>query len=544
VETTRPSRTTFRALAGVLLVAFGLRTALIATGQRYLRSDEAVVGLMSEHILTRGERPLFLYGQPYGGGHAIVAYLTAPLFAAFGRSGAILTGVSAALSLVCAGLAWSALRRISDAWTATAGALLYACSPPVVYQSVLVNGGNACFALALGALLCFLRTLEHERRGQLWAGLAGALSGLACYAMDYALVYPVAFCLLWAFAGGRRKWMHIALFAGAFALGCLPMIAYDLTHHFAHARHMLGGGAGAEVGLLRRFPASLGFALTRGLAAFFSGELDDFKPEAIGPGAWLHAATALAAATWLAVRGRGEIASALRRASRRGDDRSAPPLWLIPTVFIAVYLGMYATAGFSLNRTPRYLLPLCPFLSMAIAQAAVWERRGWRRAAGTALVALLIARGIWISAAVGTRDWHEEHRIRTSGPEVRLLARRLRERGIRTVITPYEVQWRLLFETDDEETIAASDLLSGLPRYPLYGEKLRERLDGGEAAALVLRSDLAFAKLWARHPPQLLGLRLDAVTLSGKAERMDGRYDRFVIFYPLTKADLRRMGAR
>ena len=45
---------------GVLLLATILTTRgmMLFTGQRYLRSDEAVVGLMAKHIVTRSERPL------------------------------------------------------------------------------------------------------------------------------------------------------------------------------------------------------------------------------------------------------------------------------------------------------------------------------------------------------------------------------------------------------------------------------------------------------------------------------------------------------
>jgi len=526
------------ALAGVLLVAVSLRAVLVATGQRYLRSDEAVVGLMAKHIVTRGERPIFLYGQPYGGGHAIEAYLTAPLFAAFGRSAMILTGVSAAISVVCIALAWMALWRASDALTATAGALLYACSPPAVYQSVLVNGGNAAIALALGALLCFLSVSGGGRRAATRVAAAGLLSGLACWAMDYTIVYPAAFCLLWVMGGEENRWRRIGLFAIAFAVGCSPMIVYDLAHGLAHARRMLGGEAGVGTALTDRFVGSLWFVCRYGLAAFFSGELDDFVPSAIGPGAWLHAAVASGALVWMAIRERREIGMAARRCL--GTMEGGVPLSMVPMIFVVLYLVLYAAAKFSLNRTPRYLLPLCPFISMVIAQAATWRRQRWGRAIGLVVIGALVARGAWVSLAVNSRDWHEEHRIRTSGPEVVALARRLEERGIRTVIAPYEIQWRLLFETD-ERVIAASDMLSGLPRYAFYTEEVRRRLAAGEAVALVVRSDMAFARLWSRGPGLLFRLRVDPAVLSGRAEVLGGRYDRFVIFYPLTSADLEQM---
>ena len=125
----------FAAIAGVLLLAAGLRGAILFAGHRGLRSDEAVVGLMAKHIFTRGETPVFLYGQAYGGGHAMVAYLAAPLFALFGRSAALLAGISVALSLVSIWLVWLIMRRHFGDAAAVLAAALYAFSPPVVYQS-------------------------------------------------------------------------------------------------------------------------------------------------------------------------------------------------------------------------------------------------------------------------------------------------------------------------------------------------------------------------------------------------------------------------
>jgi hypothetical protein len=66
---------------GLLLLIIGavlLRVVLISNGWPGINSDEATMGLNALHILTRGERPIFFYGQNYLG--TIEAYLGAFFF--------------------------------------------------------------------------------------------------------------------------------------------------------------------------------------------------------------------------------------------------------------------------------------------------------------------------------------------------------------------------------------------------------------------------------------------------------------------------------
>src|SRR5262245_26925859 len=70
--------------AGIILAAAVVRVGLLAVGWPGTDSDDATMGLMAKHILTRGEHPIFFYGQSYIG--TIEAYLGALMFALFGVS--------------------------------------------------------------------------------------------------------------------------------------------------------------------------------------------------------------------------------------------------------------------------------------------------------------------------------------------------------------------------------------------------------------------------------------------------------------------------
>jgi predicted membrane-bound mannosyltransferase len=68
----------------IVLLALALKGALLAADAVPFNSDEAVVGLMARHILLKGERPVFYYGQAYMG--SLDAWLIAGAFALLGIS--------------------------------------------------------------------------------------------------------------------------------------------------------------------------------------------------------------------------------------------------------------------------------------------------------------------------------------------------------------------------------------------------------------------------------------------------------------------------
>ena len=62
------------------------RVALLLVSQSAVNGDEAFVGIMATHIIEKGARPVYFYGQDYCGGSVATAYLATSLFAMFGAS--------------------------------------------------------------------------------------------------------------------------------------------------------------------------------------------------------------------------------------------------------------------------------------------------------------------------------------------------------------------------------------------------------------------------------------------------------------------------
>ena len=79
----RLARSRWAVVAALVALALAYRLLLLRTILSTVDSDQAVLGIMARHVL-RGERPLFFYGQGYGG--ALEAYLTAGAFRLWGQS--------------------------------------------------------------------------------------------------------------------------------------------------------------------------------------------------------------------------------------------------------------------------------------------------------------------------------------------------------------------------------------------------------------------------------------------------------------------------
>src|SRR6266404_6850656 len=71
---------------GLFVFVAAARVAVLFASQTHVHSDEAIIGLMSKHILEGRSCPFYMYGQDYNAGAAWEAYLAAIVFAACGVS--------------------------------------------------------------------------------------------------------------------------------------------------------------------------------------------------------------------------------------------------------------------------------------------------------------------------------------------------------------------------------------------------------------------------------------------------------------------------
>lgn len=231
----------YRVVLAVLAFAAVYRLALLLCGWPGFDSDEAIVGLMARHILLRGERPIFFYGQYYLG--PIQAYAAAALFSVFGSSQLTLRLVVLPLIL---GFFAAMYALGSAAYSRAVGLLVLAwlaLGPPYSTLRELVAAGGHQEMLLFAALLLLgvwsrLRRPDPlpQARREWYRAVAvyaamGVLAGLGLWAD--LLVLPVLLVSVVALLAGRKR--ELLSVCGAvlllgFFLGASPYIIFNITH--------------------------------------------------------------------------------------------------------------------------------------------------------------------------------------------------------------------------------------------------------------------------------------------------------------------------
>ncbi|HEY0754887.1 MAG TPA: hypothetical protein VGD98_13090 [Ktedonobacteraceae bacterium] len=222
----------------LILLAMGIRIALLISGWPAVNSEEGTFGLEAMHIAYRGEFPVFMYGQDYMG--TLEAYVGALLFHLFGVSWFTL-GLSMALLFALFLVSIYFLTKLLYSAGMGLFILLLLCfgSIDMLIPETMMVGG-AVETLIFGTLLLLLATrlslsarqqLSERKRWLRFAGFAawGCCAGLGLW--SHLLVTPfvlVSALLLLIFCHKEiLSFAPVALLLG-FVLGLLPLILYNL----------------------------------------------------------------------------------------------------------------------------------------------------------------------------------------------------------------------------------------------------------------------------------------------------------------------------
>lgn len=358
------------AVMAPFVVATMLRLAVIPLSQMPFDSDEAIFLLMARHIL-QGERPLFFYGEAYGG--SADSYLTALFYLLTGPGIIAARWVQSLEYGVAMGFTFALARRLlPDSKFGPLAVLWLMALPPLLITTWTTPAVLYAVVMMLGSIILYLghRLLfeDADRPGR-WL-LFGAVCGLSFWTFGILVVYmlPVFLLFLWRFQR-RRLYLYI-LSAGTFFLFSLPWWTQALP--------------GLLVVYNPETPTPLPPFLMR-LFAFLVITLPGFvgirQP-------WDAAVVWPAAALPVVLFYLAALLYAIPRLQR--NDPQVPvtePLGrAMLGLQIVVWLALYFGTRFSLDATGRYILPLYPVLFIA---AGLLLERIYRRK-------LLIAVGVLV----------------------------------------------------------------------------------------------------------------------------------------------------
>lgn len=458
----------------IVLAGIAVRVWLMARANWMIDGDEATFGLMARHI-QEGERPIFLYGQPYMG--TLQAYLGAISFSLFGMSRLTLKLVTIPEFIAFAASLFLLARRIAGARVALLATLLAAIPPLYVVQATARLWGPLLDTMTLGNLILLLAIDEAygeapPRRPWLRFLAIGLLGGVGFWLHGQIVIYLATAALLLVLANPRVLIQpRLVAALGGFVAGAAPVFEFARTHDYTTFHYLLG------VGVER---SSHNYVK---IAWFYVREN---LPHALGlsepwtPSGWWYIlpVTAVIGGCLLAFawRRRAGFLGWLRLSLRDGRPEDALALFaiLLSLAFIFSSFGDLALRYRSFDATGRYAVPLASVVPIIVAIELV--RLGRRRlvvAAGATLVLIGCTLGSY-ALAPPTKVWQSAYWAQLPPSSTALIAA-LDDLGVDAVWMNHWAGTPLMFDT--QERIAAADYYdlavgNGIDRLPAASQRV------------------------------------------------------------------------
>ncbi|MDD5706214.1 MAG: glycosyltransferase family 39 protein [Kiritimatiellae bacterium] len=361
-------------LVGLLLLVAAARILFAWTMRHETNADFAIVQLMVRHILAGEPWPVFFYGQNYMGS---LEPLTSALLASVCGYSTFAVNCGTALFGIAAAVITALWARRIGGWLAACCAAACCVVGPVGYVHYMASprGGYGTLLFFTVALLaCGVRMLARECEGtpSSWrdALLLGVMAGLGlwCNMLVVPAIGAVAVCfLLWRWRAALRFRLWAGVVAG-FLLGSIPLWSWNLRHDWS----TFGMG-----GSLSFYPP----VVMRHLRLLFTERIPQLVGVADAPAFWYWSVLPATVAPLLIV-----------LISWRPPRRGAWSVWTALSLsaigcYLLCFVPCFAFSQFASVNSPRYMLPLVPFLAILGGAACALARpRALRIVAGLAVM--------------------------------------------------------------------------------------------------------------------------------------------------------------
>lgn len=531
-----------------------LRFSSLFTSQRYGDSDEAVLGLMTIRIIEKGERPIFWYSLAYNGAGPCEAYLTVPLFKAFGISYTSLKLLSLILFHILLITNYFFVKKWFEEKVACLGSLLLVLAGPFVVWSTKARGGYM-ETLIVGILLASL-AFSHLYNKEKWRHLAiaGFVSGISLYLQPLSIPALLLFFIFIVINDKRFiRSAKILVYFIFLLIGYSPAIYFNLTHNFENFAFIIrlltepgGTGAGEATDYLYFLQQLFSQILPR----FFILDMD--QPEGwefshqmglsapVPPlEAWAQFSIFLFVVLYCVFQWRGSVKKLFLPPSNMPLLMSSRDKGAYLLSHILIYLTAYLVLNANtLMPMERFLLPLYPSISILTSIVAVElsGKTAIRKSLSYTLLSVLLMVGLMLNINnIGKESrisgYNYKDRLTYKGYSIRgetvdKIVSFLEENGIQFAYSTYYLKYHLIFQSG-ERILVSSHLAPPQDKkwYPPYDMSIYV----ADKIALVFHKDSYLNQVWRS--------KLTKGNIGFKSISIDD----VIIYYPIDAKTFRRL---
>jgi hypothetical protein len=417
-------------------------------GSFVVDGDEAIVGLMAQHIVAGAPVPTFYYGQHYMG--SLEPMCAAVLFYLFGSSPFTLQLTPLLFSLALVVLVYQLGREVGGVVAGRIAALLCAVPPvALVVWSYKARGGFIeLLVVGAWAMLWAARWFKKGPSDLVSPFVIWLLIGAGWWINNQILYFMVPI------AGFGALYLLTALrfrkcsFGHALAIGLISAVAFGV-----------GSSPYWIYNIRLGFPSlgMFGFASPSEIASYFVGLWTTALPIILGAKQFWGASLLFEGATAIVYLLYG-LVFVMVLWSRRGSLQdlvrgrvTSETSWVLHFALIACACGVFTVSTFGwLSQAPRYLLPVYVGLFVICGDwGSALMRRS--RALGSLGISVILVVNLlscyWGGRALpGEPSVFEGDRVQRDHSEI---IRALDELGISLVRTNYWIGYRLAFETEE-----------------------------------------------------------------------------------------------
>jgi hypothetical protein len=425
-----------------------VRLDFMRAGSFAIDSDEAIVGLMAQHIVAGGPIPIFYYGQHYMG--SLEPICAAGLFYLFGSSPFILQLTPLLFSVALVVVVYQLGREVGGVVAGRVAGLLCALPPVALVVWSFKARGGFIELLVIGAcsMLCTVRWLKREPTDLRYPMAISLLIGVGWWVNNQILYFMLPIGLFGALhllgalrtrecSTGRALVIAIAATL-AFLVGSSPYWIYNIKRGFP-SLGMFGFASPTEIGTYFLGLWSTALPILLGAKHFWESNSSFSGATAV---VYVLYATIFGMVLW----GRRR---SIERLLRGDVDRGSQLELCFALIGCACVVFTVSTFGW-LSQAPRYLLPI--YVGLFVI-CGVWVSGLFRvsRALGSiglsALIAVNLMSCYWGGRSLpGEPAVFEGERVQRDHTELNASLIGL---GIPLVRTNYWIGYRLAFETQE-----------------------------------------------------------------------------------------------